>query len=72
MIEELVTEKELCEWLKVSRSSMNKLRKHGLPYIKVLNMIRYSKDDVQEWMTSNRQLVETVEKEDTSYDQSSK
>ena len=40
--------------LKLSRNSMYRLRKKGLPYKKVLNrLIRYDLDEVMKWIDEN-------------------
>lgn len=47
---EFLTEKQLCEWLKISRSTAIRWRKNGLPFAKVNKSVRYDKDKVQEWI----------------------
>ena len=44
------TEKELCEWLKVSRSKVISLRKEGMPFIKLGKSIRFDKEEVEKWL----------------------
>jgi len=60
MGKELLTTDELCEWLKIGRSSLWRLRKEGLPYIKVGNLTRYDKDDVLVWLKSQQISREVV------------
>jgi excisionase family DNA binding protein len=60
MEKELFTEEELCKWLTISRSTLWRLRKEGLPYIKVGNLTRYDKDDVLAWLKSQRKSSEVV------------
>ena len=49
-MKEYITTSELCEWLKISPNTANNWRRKDLPYIKVGNSIRYSKEDVQKWI----------------------
>lgn len=52
----LLTEKEILQILKISRTTLSKLRKNGLPFIRITDKaIRYSKEDVLEWI--NRKQV---------------
>jgi excisionase family DNA binding protein len=45
-----LTENQICEWLKISRSTAVRLRKEGMPFIKLGKAVRYDKDKVQEWL----------------------
>ncbi len=45
-----MTEENLCELLKVSRSTLWELRKEGLPYRRVRGQIRYRQDEVETWL----------------------
>lgn len=54
---EYLTEKEILEWLKVSRSAIIRWRKQGMPFIKIERSIRFDRDKVKAWMDSK--LVET-------------
>ncbi|NLB78261.1 MAG: helix-turn-helix domain-containing protein [Clostridiaceae bacterium] len=47
---EYLTEKQICEWLSISRSTAIRLRKEGMPFIKLGKAVRYDKDKVQEWL----------------------
>jgi excisionase family DNA binding protein len=50
-MEKLLTEKELQEKLNVSRQTLVRLRKQGLPYKKVgLRSIRYDEAEVKKWI----------------------
>jgi excisionase family DNA binding protein len=50
-MEKLLTEKELQEKLNVSRQTLVRLRKQGLPYRKVgLRSIRYDEKEVMTWI----------------------
>ncbi len=50
MGETYLTEKELCEWLKISRSKAVSLRKEGMPFIKLGKSVRFDKEKVEEWL----------------------
>lgn len=50
---EYLTEKEACELFKISRSTVIRMRKKGLPHIKFGHIIRYEKDKVKEWLDQN-------------------
>lgn len=41
---------ELCDWLGVSRSTINKLRKQGLPYVDFDGLIRFDPLAVERWL----------------------
>ena len=45
-----ITEKELCEWLKIERMTAYRWRKEGLPYIGSRKIIRYNKEEVEKWL----------------------
>ena len=45
------TKKDLADYLKVSIRQVDVLReKHGLPWIMVGGMVRFRKEDVDEWL----------------------
>ncbi len=50
---EFLTERDLMEWLKVSRSTTTRMRKEGLPFSKLGKAIRYEKAKVQTWLNEN-------------------
>ncbi len=52
---EYLTENQLCDWLKISRSTAIRLRKEGMPFIKIGKSIRYNKDKVQDWLEKRTQ-----------------
>lgn len=52
---EYITENQLCEWLKISKSTAIRWRKGGMPYTKVDKAIRYDKDKVQNWLDKKSQ-----------------
>jgi excisionase family DNA binding protein len=49
------TEKELCEWLRVSRSKVMSLRKEGMPFIKIGKSVRFDKEEVEKWLREKSQ-----------------
>lgn len=51
MDEEFITEAELAQWLKISKSTLHKLREDGLlPFQLIGSCIRYSKKDLDDWL----------------------
>jgi len=50
-----LTEGQLCEWLKIGRSTAVRWRKEGMPFTKIVKAIRYDKDKVQEWLDKKSQ-----------------
>lgn len=52
MLESILTEKELCKYLKISRTTLWRLKKNGMPSLKIRNSFRYNIDEVTEWMVS--------------------
>lgn len=59
MDEEFITESELAEWLKISKSTLHKLREDGLlPFQRIGSCIRYNRKDIDDWLrhrTFNKQ-----------------
>ncbi len=51
---EILTEQELQELLGVSRTTLWKLRKNGLPYVRIGREYRYFKSEVIEWLKEGR------------------
>jgi excisionase family DNA binding protein len=50
-----MTEKEMCEKLKVERIFLYHLRKKGLPFIRLgSKILRYEVTEVENWMKRNR------------------
>jgi len=50
-----ITLKELCEKLKISRATVDRWRREGLPFIKIGNGVRFIESDVMEWIKRNKQ-----------------
>ncbi len=60
MQDELLTERDLCSFLRVSRSTIVKLRaEDNLPFFRVGDSIRYVKKDVEDWLV--KQQAQTKE-----------
>lgn len=58
--ETYITEAELAKRLKVSKSTLHKLREEGdLPYQLIGTCIRYSTESVETWLKSNSFNQET-------------
>ncbi len=53
----LLKEKEVCEYLKVSRTTLWRMKKEGMPNIKVGNSYRYKIDDVMNWVTKEEKII---------------
>lgn len=53
-MEKLLTEKELCEFLGLGRTTLYRLRKKGLPFVSVGRQIRYDKEEVLKWLEENK------------------
>ena len=47
---EWITEKELCEWLKITSVTAWRWRKDGMPYVGKSKSIRYNKENVERWL----------------------
>lgn len=53
---QLLTEREVCTWLRVSKRNLFCWRKAGLiPYIKIGRAVRYRKDEVERMLAARRQ-----------------
>lgn len=52
----LITVKELMEIYSISRSTIDRWRKMGMPSIKVGRGVRFDEDAVRAWILENRQL----------------
>lgn len=50
---EFLTVDEVCKWLKVSRSTVDRWRKEGLPFTKKTRLIRFDKEEVVKWLKEN-------------------
>jgi excisionase family DNA binding protein len=52
-MEKLMTPKETCELLRVSKTTLTKLTKNGLPVIKLGGAHRYDPDQLVDYLRSN-------------------
>lgn len=48
--EELLTQDELCQWLKITPMTAYRWRKDGMPYMGKGRFIRYRKSEVEKWL----------------------
>lgn len=55
-MDNLLTTKELQDWLKVSRFTVHNWRSEGLPYLKIGRSVRFDKDAVKEWLLENQKV----------------
>jgi len=49
MENEYMTKKMVCEWLKISLSTLHRLQREGLPYYKFRHTTRYRMADIEKW-----------------------
>ena len=54
MDDKLMTTLELCEWLKISRTTAWKWRAEGMPHIGAGKRLRYRKTDVEHWLNNRK------------------
>ena len=47
--------KGVCEWLGISRATLYKWRKLGLPYSSIEGMNVYNKEQVNQWLLEHKQ-----------------
>lgn len=50
MIENLLTQRQLCKILSISRGTLNQLRRNGLPSIRLGKLVRYKQESVMDWL----------------------
>lgn len=55
MSEPLITIDEACKLFKVSRSTIDRWRKEGLPFIRVGRGVRFYESKIREWVEKNKQ-----------------
>lgn len=53
----LITSKELQEIYSLSRSTIDRWRREGMPSMKVGRGVRFDEDAVREWISVNKQSV---------------
>lgn len=54
MRKEYITLTELAQVLKLSRSTIDRWRKEGMPFYKVGNGVRFIEEDVHAWIIENK------------------
>lgn len=54
-MEEFLTKKDLCQWLKVSRATVDRWRQEGMPSKKIGRGVRFEKEAVLEWIEQKKQ-----------------
>jgi excisionase family DNA binding protein len=63
-----LTEKELMQSLKVSRSTLVRWRKEGMPFEKIGKLIRYNEEKIMDWLEGKGVLVSVEIPENTLKD----
>lgn len=53
MEEEILTVSELCKLLKISRTTADRWRKEGMPFIKHSKSVRFNNVEVLKWLKEN-------------------
>jgi excisionase family DNA binding protein len=53
MMNELITKQEVCDWLKVSRATVDRWRAKGMPSVKVGRKVRFESQKVKKWISEN-------------------
>ena len=53
-----MTLNELAEKLKISRSTIDRWRKEGMPFVKIGRGVRFVEDDVFRWIERNKKGIE--------------
>lgn len=54
MMPEYITIEELMQVLKIGRTTVNRWRKEGMPYIKIGRGVRFVLKDVLNWIETNK------------------
>ena len=53
-MDKILTVKEMCEELSISRVTLLKWRKKGMPTIKVFNSVRFNEEEVLKWLNEQK------------------
>ncbi|MHB1420392.1 MAG: helix-turn-helix domain-containing protein [Bacillota bacterium] len=53
-MEELLTQTELCKWLKITPMTAYRWRKEGMPYTGTGKKIRYEKEKIFKWLEGKK------------------
>ncbi len=51
---EYITIEDLMQYLKVGRSTINRWREEGMPFVKIGRGVRFVLEDVNKWIDSNK------------------
>lgn len=54
MMPEYITIEDLMQVLKIGRTTVNRWRKEGMPYIKIGRGVRFVLNDVMNWIETNK------------------
>ncbi len=49
-----MTAEELVAYLKISRATMNRMMRRGLPHVRVGRILRFDKHEVDGWLMTHR------------------
>lgn len=52
--ESLMTTAELCEWLKIGKSTAGRWREQGMPYIGRERSLRYKRSEIEKWLDEQK------------------
>lgn len=55
--EDLISTPQLCEWLSIGQSTVNRWRAQGLPHYCEERFFRYRKSEVLDWLSRNNYSV---------------
>lgn len=55
--EEQLTTIQLCEWLKIGKSTVSRWKAQGLPYVGTTRHLLYNKSDVIKWIERNTSIA---------------
>ena len=61
-LKNMLTVNEFMEYLHLSRTSIYRLRKQGMPYHILCNKILFNKQEITEWMLNNRNQITRLQK----------
>jgi excisionase family DNA binding protein len=53
-MDNFITTKELCEYLKVTKTTIERWRKEGLPFSQIGRGIRFKLDEVMQWVEDQK------------------
>jgi excisionase family DNA binding protein len=54
MEKDLLSKTDLMKYLSLSRGTIDRLMKHGLPYIKLDRRVLFRKSDIDKWLESKK------------------